>query len=238
MKTTKKTVRDHLNFLRRTPLHPQWLMGIRKPPPSLKSTQGYILDIGSADRWIERHLDKGSFYIALDYPLTGANLYDSKPTVFADAERLPFPDSCLDGVICFEVLEHVNAPQTVLKEISRVLKPNGKLWLSMPFLYPLHDAPYDFQRYTTFGLRRDIRQSGLEIVSIENTTNAIQTSALMACLALAGGIHANSSPLRWVLLPMAIFMIPMINITAWLVSFFWPNWIHITAGHSVEARKP
>ncbi|MFN3581813.1 MAG: class I SAM-dependent methyltransferase, partial [Pseudomonas sp.] len=110
---------------RRLPIHPQWLLGQKKLPEGIEKISGLVLDIGAADRWIEKQLPKGAEYIALDYPATGHNLYGAKPTVFADASRLPFNDKQFDAVICLEVIEHVPEPFQVFNEISRVLKSGG-----------------------------------------------------------------------------------------------------------------
>lgn len=52
-----------------------------------------------------------------------------------------------------EVLEHVKNPFNAIKEIQRVLKPGGIIIGSTPFVFPIHDEPHDFYRYTKYGLR-------------------------------------------------------------------------------------
>lgn len=231
-------IRRWAKLLARTPLHPQWLLGPRTVPAGIADISGRVLDVGAADRWIEPHLSEGVQYVALDYPATGRDLYSAKPTVFGDAASLPFEDACFDGVFCLEVLEHVPEPESVLKEIARVLKRGGRAWITMPFLYPLHDAPFDFQRFTEYGLRRSMRQAGLEVTSLRKTGHAIRTAGLLACLAIAGGAYGRPGWLKWPLLPVAIIMVLLINIVAWLLSFVWPDWGHIAHGHELEILKP
>lgn len=129
-------LRSSLAWLVRTPLHPQWLLGVREPPHGIGDVEGRFLDIGAADRWIEPLLRAGARYTALDYPATGRDMYGAKPDVFADAARLPFADGSFDGVTCLEVLEHVPDPAIVMAEIGRVLRRGGRAWVLMPFLCP------------------------------------------------------------------------------------------------------
>ncbi len=231
-------IRNLASVVARTPLHPQWLLGRRRIPPGIAGASGTLLDIGAADRWVEPHLPTGVDYVALDYPSTGRDLYGARPHVFADAAHLPFCEECFEGVICLEVLEHVPDPARVMNQIARVLKPGGRAWISMPFLYPLHDAPFDFQRYTAFGLRRDVEQAGLDIVRLRKSGHALRGAALLVCLAIAGSAHAQRGWIAWLLLPVALIAVLAINISAWLASLVWPDWHHMAMGHELEVRKP
>ncbi|MCB9978512.1 MAG: class I SAM-dependent methyltransferase [Rhodospirillales bacterium] len=75
------------------------------------------------------------------------------PDIVADVCDLSMMQAgSFDAVFMLEVLEHVKTPQAALDEIYRVLKPGGALFLSTPFIFPLHDEPYDFYRYTKYGL--------------------------------------------------------------------------------------
>lgn len=234
----KNSLREWTDWFARTPLHPQWLLGRRKPPASLRRFSGSLLDIGAADRWIEAHLPKGTHYVALDYPPTGRDLYNARPDIFADGANLPVCAACFDGVTCLEVLEHVSNPSIVVAEIARALKPGGRAWLSMPFLYPVHDAPFDFQRYTEYGLRRDIQRAGLEVVALRKSGHAIRSGGLLMSLSLASGVRAQSGRIRWWLIPTAALFVLAINLVAWLLSRIWPDWNAMAMGHEVEVRKP
>ena len=67
---------------------------------------------------------------------------------------LNFKDKQFDLVLMLEVLEHVEKPFDVSSEILRVLQPEGNLLLSVPFTFGIHEAPYDFWRFTKYGLMK------------------------------------------------------------------------------------
>lgn len=231
-------IRDCARLLRRTPIHPQWLLGRRQIPEGLINATGVILDVGAADRWIAAHLPETASYVALDYPATGNEFYNARPDIFADACHLPVADACVDGVVCLEVIEHVPDPALAVKEIARVLKPGGRAWISMPFLYPVHNEPFDFQRYTEFGLRRDMARAKLEVTDLHRSGHAIRAAGLVMCLAIAGGVDTRRGVLKAILLPVALVAIFTTNVTTWLLSLAWPDWDNISTGHHLEVRKP
>jgi len=70
-----------------------------------------------------------------------------------DAHALPFADASFGVVLCTEVLEHCHSPHQVIAEFYRVLRPGGKLILTTRFMFPIHDAPHDYFRFTKYGLQ-------------------------------------------------------------------------------------
>lgn len=81
-----------------------------------------------------------------------------------DGNAFPFADSSFDAVLCNQVLEHVFNPVEFLGEIARVLKPGGKLLLTVPFVWDEHEQPYDYARYSSFGLRALLEKQGLRVL--------------------------------------------------------------------------
>ena len=123
---------------------------------------GKILDLGCGNQPYRRYLTGVGQYVGLDYPPTRECLESSvKPEVHGDARTLPFADHSFDGVLCFQVLEHVDRPETVLKEMGRVLKPGGVGLISVPFFYNLHMEPNDYFRFSPYGIRELLARNGL-----------------------------------------------------------------------------
>jgi len=77
------------------------------------------------------------------------------------------PDESYDSALCMEVLEHVPDPFRGLAEVCRVLHPNGVLVFSVPHLSRLHDLPYDYYRYTPYGLAHMLDKAGFELLELQ-----------------------------------------------------------------------
>lgn len=97
--------------------------------------------------------------------------------VRGDAQALGLTSATFDVVLCTEVLEHLPEPQRAIDEIFRVLKPGGTLLLTTRFLFPIHDAPHDYFRFTKYGLRHLLRR--FEIVELEEETDSVGTLAVL-----------------------------------------------------------
>lgn len=239
---TLRWFRRAATILRGTPLHPQWLLDSRASVErwAAPHLEGVVLDIGCGDRWLEPHVQQRGHYIGLDSLKTGAALYGARPSLFGDASRLPVADASIDTVVLLEVLEHLEHPREALDEIARVLKPGGRLLLSMPFLYPIHDAPHDFQRYTIHGLTREISAVGFDVGAISAARHSLEAAGLLAAIGCAGvAIEAlRQRSLSLLVLPLVLVAIPLINLAAWLAARLLPDWPALTSGYRVLATKP
>ena len=97
--------------------------------------------------------------------------------IIGDAQALGIADASFEVVLCTEVLEHLPEPQRAIDEIFRVLAPGGHLVLTTRFLFPIHDAPHDYFRFTKYGLRHLLRQ--FEILELQEETDAVGTLAVL-----------------------------------------------------------
>ena len=82
---------------------------------------------------------------------------------YYDGKSIPFKSNTFDCAICNQVLEHVFNPSQFISEINRVLKPGGRLLLTVPFVWDEHEQPYDYARYSSFGLQSLFRENGFII---------------------------------------------------------------------------
>lgn len=124
-----------------------------------------VLDAGAGDapyRGFFAHCD----YRTHDWPNSphsGAGRVD----VVADIAELPLPDGELDAVVCTEVLEHVRGPHRALAELHRILAPGGRILITVPFVGELHEEPYDFQRFTSYGLEAHLEDAGFVDIDVQ-----------------------------------------------------------------------
>lgn len=123
-----------------------------------------VLDAG-AGRAQYRDLFAHAVYETADFMAVKAKRY-RQPDYACDLLAIPVEPARFDHVICTQVLEHLPEPLRVLEELGRVLKPGGTLWLSAPLFYAEHERPFDFFRYTQYGLRRLLETAGFEVREI------------------------------------------------------------------------
>ena len=116
-------------------------------------TDKKVLDVGCGSKPYDLLFREAVCYVGVDVEVSGHDHRSSEIDHFYDGEHLPFEDATFDVIVLFEVIEHVKDIDLLLQEIYRVLSPGGMLICSSPFLWELHEKPFDFRRLTVFGLR-------------------------------------------------------------------------------------
>lgn len=91
------------------------------------------------------------------------NRANPRVTHFYAGDTFPLADESYAAILCSQVLEHSFTPERLLDECHRVLRPGGALVLTIPFLWPEHEQPWDSQRFTRFGLQRRLEASGFSV---------------------------------------------------------------------------
>ncbi|THU39465.1 class I SAM-dependent methyltransferase [Niastella caeni] len=128
-----------------------------------KYAKGNVLDIGCGNKPYEL------FFKDKIYSYTGCDVIQSdknKVDVICEATKLAFADEKFDTVFSTQVIEHVSDPFKMLQEANRVLKNDGLIIVSAPFCWELHEEPYDFYRYSKYGLKAMFEQKGFEVLEI------------------------------------------------------------------------
>ena len=151
------------------------------------SDGGVLLDVGCGHQPYRPFIEKerGWRYVGVDVPITGY----SPPDAFWDGLHLPVGSQSVSTVLLTEVLEHCPEPVVLLREVCRVLRPAGLVIATTPFLWPLHDVPYDVARYTPFTLARFYSDAGFTEVSVWSTGGWHQALAQML------GLWVRRSPM-------------------------------------------
>jgi SAM-dependent methyltransferase len=124
-----------------------------------------VLDAGSGRAPYRGHFTHARYETA-DFLAVKGKKYTEQDYV-CDLADIPVEDARFDHVLLTQVLEHVPEPAKVLSELHRVLKPGGMLWLTAPFFYAEHEKPYDFYRYTQFGMRHLLEGAGFRVEEID-----------------------------------------------------------------------
>lgn len=131
---------------------------------------GRLLDVGCGSKPYHELFSFASDYVGLEYD-SPVNRAAKRADYFYDGNTFPFDAMSYDGVICSQVLEHVFNPDLFLREIARVLKPGGELLLTVPFIWDEHEQPWDYARYSSFGLRSLLERNGFDVIE-QRKTNA------------------------------------------------------------------
>ena len=130
--------------------------------------KGTVLDVGCGDMpYRAMILEKNSRvqnYLGLDLEVNHFSR-NALPDLTWEGKVIPLPDNSVDSALATELLEHCPDPAAVAREIYRVLKPEGTLLFTVPFIWPLHEVPHDYSRFTPFSLTKILENAGFTATS-------------------------------------------------------------------------
>ena len=189
---------------------------IRKEAPLLK---GRLLDFGCGRKpWMSLfHVDE---YIGVDIEESGHNHHDSVVDVFYDGHTLPFEKDSFDSIFSSETFEHLFNIDEILTELNRVLKPNGQLLITIPFAWNEHEEPYDFARYTSFGITSLLQKHGFEIIRIHKTSTYFETICQLFNSFWIESVFPKNKLIRTLL---EIMFLGPLNVLFILLNYILPN---------------
>jgi SAM-dependent methyltransferase len=117
-------------------------------------------------------LNIGCGNIRLDPDIIGIDIFDYEATdIICDVGQLPFRPESVDVVLSLGVMEHLVDPIQAVREFTRCTRPGGLGLHVIPFLFPFHASPHDYQRYTHRGL--EVLFRGWEVVRRTNVSGPV-----------------------------------------------------------------
>lgn len=142
--------------------------------------RGRLIDIGCGTQPYRRQvLPSITEYVGLDR----ASPFNKQARVdlVGSAYKIPADPCSFDSAMSHATLEHLSDPEDALRECHRVLKPGGHAVYTVPFIWQLHSEPWDYFRYSKYGLQHLFEKTGFEIVEIQPMAGFWVTAATMAC---------------------------------------------------------
>lgn len=197
-----------------------------------KYLQGKLLDIGCGTKPYQS-LFKVDKYIGLEID-SETKRNNNYADVFYDGEIVPFEDKTFDSILCTQVFEHVFNPNEFLKEINRVTKNGGLLLMTVPFVWDEHEQPYDYARYSSFGLSHILNENGFEIIEHKKSNNGVEVIfQLLNAYIYKKTVKKN--PFLNIFL--TILLMAPVNILGWLFSKILPKNNDLYLDNIILAKK-
>lgn len=138
----------------------------------IRNLNGRVLDIGCGQKPYQ-NICNYEEYIGLEID-TPQNRQNKKADFFYNGVTMPFSDNYFDSIISNQVFEHVFNPNEFLRETNRVLKMDGVFLITVPFVWDEHEQPYDYARYSSFGLKHILNDNGFEIIEHRKSNNGLE----------------------------------------------------------------
>jgi SAM-dependent methyltransferase len=195
--------------------------------PNLK---GRLLDIGCGSKPHKDMLNVNE-HIGIEIDDDGRQNHKYADVLY-NGEEMPFDDKSFDSALASEVLEHVFNPDTLLRETNRVLKIDGIFLLSTPFLWEEHGQPYDYARYTSFGLKYILEKKGFKIIEQVKCGNGVEV-----VFQKLSNYFFRAFKLKFPFVIIIFFIIFPINIIGLIVSKILPRNNDMYLSNIILAKK-
>jgi len=193
-----------LKFYGRMILDLQILTIYRDIKKTIPYFTGNVLDIGAGQSPYKHLLNaQQTKYYGIDIVDAEKFDYNNSDITPFNGEDVPFENEMFDGVICTEVLEHVQNYQKLINEMHRVMKKGATAIITIPWSARYHYIPYDFFR---------ISNRGTDITTIGNKVIVVWFRNLLP-----------SNPIKWILVPIWIVLsmplslfVLLVHVSLWL----------------------
>lgn len=196
---------------------------------------GNVLDFGCGSAPYKELLTQASSYVGLEYD-SPQNRLSKKADIFYDGVTIPLGDASVQGILSTQTLEHVPNPQTIVSEWARILAPGGHLLMTVPFMWPEHEVPYDFQRYSSMGLIKLLEDAGFTILEHRKLLNDCRAPAQLFLAWLYDSICFGQRSLK-VQLIMSIFIFAPVALIAMILARLLPRTPHTYLDNIILAKR-
>ena len=143
------------------------------------------------------------------------NLKENIDYIVLKKTPLPVLDETFDSILLMDVLEHIEDFEFVLSDLYRMLKKGGRLFISVPFLYREHETPNDYYRFTSYGVRKILKQKHFSVTLCKKIGNHLLTIySLWNEAMIKKNEKFNGSLLSKIIRKLILFLIlPLLNLT-------------------------
>jgi len=197
--------------------------------------RGAVLDIGCGNKPYEALFTGAVSYTGCDIVQSSEKRVD----VLCPSTEIPLLDASYDTVFSTQVLEHVEDHGKMLAEAFRLLKADGTLILSAPMMWPHHEVPYDFFRFTRYGIEYLFHKAGFTDVHIQQNGGKWATIGQLRQTVWGQTVRKEKTIFRRLLFFFYKYCLKyVINIRYALLERLEPDDDFITLNFVVTARKP
>ncbi len=194
---------------------------------------GKLLDIGCGNKPYKNKFSSVTEYIGIEFD-TEQNRKNKDIDVFYRSGSLPFEDGTFDSALSTQVLEHVDNPPLYIKEAGRILKTGGRLLLTVPFVWPEHEQPADYTRYSSFGIKKLIENEGFRVITEEKSlTGLVGYIQMIICYIR----HLLRRRYYWLKLLCYVLFISPLTILAIILSKIAPRYEDFYINNIILAEK-
>jgi SAM-dependent methyltransferase len=197
---------------------------------------GRMMDFGCGSKPYQSLFTVGE-YVGVDFNGQGHSHENEQIDVFYDGQTLPFKDAEFDSVFSSEVFEHVFNLEHMLPEIGRVMKPGASILVTCPFAIAEHEAPNDYARYTSFGLKHLFEKNGFEVIEYKKVGNHFETIMQLRIMYLHMYLMPKFNKLVIVKPILEFLLYPLLNLYTLAMSKLLPNRNDLYMNNLVVCKK-
>lgn len=200
-----------------------------------KYIKGHLVDLGCGEApYRDYFLQFADRYTGVDWTKT---LHNSKADIVSDLnKKIELGDEVADTIVSLSVMEHLCEPQTFLNESYRILKKGGVMILQVPWQWWIHEAPYDYFRYTPYGLEYMFKKAGFCDIEVEAQTGFFTTCIVKMNYFSSRFVRGNK-PTKWIIKGVLVPLWTIGQILAPYLDRLDKNWKAESQGYFVVARK-